>query len=728
MRLRIFLGMFAFLLSVVSCQLLVVRPAHAQTVQTNNYYLNTNPDVPQNFHTYTQSVLIELASAASCQISGIDPTNPNGKCLGIDPKTGRIGFVEGGGGLIGLTGNMIAVTFQIPVSSTHYGKYLADNFGIAKNAYAQDSGGLGFNGLKPLLAVWQIFRNIVYLFFVLIFVIIGVAIMFRIKIDPRTVMTIQNQIPKIIIALILVTFSYAIAGFLIDMMYVFMYLIFNLLSPVVGGGGSGAVSIGLGSSTKIIGNGTLNPVYLQGSNPLSAIGFLGGVKIAGAAALGIGSIISSLFDGSIGRIISTVLGTLLGAAAGGLGPLSLITAPLGFAAGAIFGGKFFGAIGTVIAFVVIAAALLTALFRLWFQLIKAYISILINITLAPFWIAGGLIPGSPVNFSAWIRDMVGNLASFPATLVMLLFGKIFINAFGKNSSPNNFVPPFVGNPGDSSAFGAIIGLGIILLTPNVVNLVRQAIKAPSGKVMAGIGQSVGIGAQIAGAPVQGIGKQLWGTDPYTKEARPLTRAVTKRLSGLGTKLGRFGKPFALASKGISMMAGGALTPEEKFEQKQKDEQANIAYSKNVNLKARRDSISSNKFGGKIYDKLSSSQKKIVDDEYAKQAEAEGEARAEGEHATPSATYQSTNPAGRPPTEEEQRITEDAKNQSDPDLKAEIERLRNAITELSNRLGETRTQERDNIENRFRIFNSEYAEREGRRRAAGKPPDEEKTTS
>ena len=85
--------------------------------------------------------------------------------------------------------------------------------------------GTGFDGLKPLLPLWTVFRNIVYILFVLVFVIIGVAIMLRLKIDPRTVMTIQNQIPKLIIGILLVTFSFSIAGFLIDIMYTSIYLI-----------------------------------------------------------------------------------------------------------------------------------------------------------------------------------------------------------------------------------------------------------------------------------------------------------------------------------------------------------------------------------------------------------------------------------------------------------------------------------------------------------------------
>ena len=60
------------------------------------------------------------------------------------------------------------------------------------------------------------FRNFAYVLITLLFIIMGLMIMFRVKIDPRTVVSFQSALPKIIMALILVTFSYAIVGLLID--------------------------------------------------------------------------------------------------------------------------------------------------------------------------------------------------------------------------------------------------------------------------------------------------------------------------------------------------------------------------------------------------------------------------------------------------------------------------------------------------------------------------------
>jgi len=54
-------------------------------------------------------------------------------------------------------------------------------------------------------------------------------IMFRIKINPQTAITIQLALPKLIITLLLITFSYAIAGFMIDIFYLIWGIITNLL-------------------------------------------------------------------------------------------------------------------------------------------------------------------------------------------------------------------------------------------------------------------------------------------------------------------------------------------------------------------------------------------------------------------------------------------------------------------------------------------------------------------
>lgn len=521
------------------------------------YPLNTDSDVPQNFHTYSQNVFIEILTNISCILAGYDPLNPTGKCLGINPLTHKIGYVESQGGAIGIVGNLISMTFDIPVSSTTYVKDVAANFGISKTGYAaltiEDGGGggqtkdnaslgYGYNGLKPVLTVWKIFRNLIYLILVLVFIIIGLGIMFRVNVDARSVMTIQNQLPKIIIGIILVTLSYAIAGFIVDMMYVFMYLIYYIFTQQ-------ALSLDVGG---------LNPSYLQGTSPIGAIGGLGGASgIAFGAASPLGHILASLFDNTFGRMIATVVGGLIGGGAGVFGGPAgiLIGGAIGMATGAIAGSKLLGVIGGLIAYIIFTIAIIWAMLRLWFLLLRCYIFFLIDVVIAPFWIGIGLIPKvGTAGFGSWLRDIIANLAVFPATLFILLLGKILVSQFTANANSHSFVPPLIGNPGDPGSFGSIIGLGVILLLPGVVTMVRDTLKAPGFKYTQVIGQSLKQGQGFAGYPVNQFKSAFWKDNKQTGKPEGLKKKAYEGLRGIRTGAGDLA---ARASKGLPLVGGRA---------------------------------------------------------------------------------------------------------------------------------------------------------------------------
>jgi hypothetical protein len=162
---------------------------------------------------------------------------------------------------LGIQGDIVAMISQMysnpPASSKVYVADLMKSMNIASPAYAQ---GIGFASLSPILSVWKVFRNIAYLGFVIIFLVIGLMIMFRQKISGQAVVTAQQALPSIIIALLAVTFSYAIAGLLIDGMYIIMFLlaglfgrtdlingnIFQVAGKLIGGdvAGTGANALG----------------------------------------------------------------------------------------------------------------------------------------------------------------------------------------------------------------------------------------------------------------------------------------------------------------------------------------------------------------------------------------------------------------------------------------------------------------------------------------------------
>jgi hypothetical protein len=300
-------------------------------------------------------------------------------------------------------------------------------------------------------------RNIAYLLFVIIFVLIGLAIMFRVHIDPRTVMTIENQIPKIIVGILLVTFSFAIAGLLIDVMYVSIYLVGGVLTNA-----DPNQSIELGKiATSPTPFDIVNRLWPGEANGIG--GGFGGLSLQGS------------------NTVRELILNVLGGQGNGIDPITLDYNHMGILD--IVGGGFTAILGLVVgifAALLIFIALIYTCIRLWIILVVAYISILLDIIFAPFWFLIGLFPGSSAGIGGWVKDMLANLAVFPTAISMFILAKIFSEIARANESGAMFVPPLAGG-GELSGdiFAGIIALGFLFMTPHVLQITRGAIKAPN---------------------------------------------------------------------------------------------------------------------------------------------------------------------------------------------------------------------------------------------------------
>lgn len=448
---------------------------------------NVETDVPDNLHNWTQIVTLEVLSSLSCQLTGIDPINPSKPCLGVKPAAGKIGYLPSPqtGGLVSFLGDMIAATNVIPVHTSDYFHYLSKNFGIVKNSYAQTTGS-GFEGLRPFVTIWSVFRNIVYLLLVIIFVIIGLAIMLRVKIDPRTVMTIQNQIPKIIIGILAVTFSFAISGFLIDLMWTFTFFVYNMISLAVN-------------------DPVINPRVIQNSTPWGTIGSGNLFSLTAIASVDVEQFINQMLHFGQTGIMKALIDLLTS---------TLICGPLGFVGvAACFVGTLFnhgpvGILAGMIAWIIFAIAITVALFRLWFALIKAYIEIIFGVILGPFWIIAGIIPGSHLGFGSWIKGLAANLLAYPATIAMLMFAIVIRNLI-RNATGTPFVPPLIGASGDTDLIGSLAAIGILLMTPNIVSMIKKAVKAAG--IETGIGKALAPGLAAPGRIAGGAAALTFGT-------------------------------------------------------------------------------------------------------------------------------------------------------------------------------------------------------------------------
>src|SRR3989344_4497883 len=147
----------------------------------------------------------------------------------LHPETNTV--TQNWGALASVSNMTIALYKTPPASGVQYLAGEFQKFNPVKPAYAQQ--GIGFGALTPVQDLWRVFRNASYVGFVIVFVIIGFMIMLRAHISPQAVATIQDSIPRLVVALILVTFSYAIAGLFIDIMFLALNIVVNFLKTTI---------------------------------------------------------------------------------------------------------------------------------------------------------------------------------------------------------------------------------------------------------------------------------------------------------------------------------------------------------------------------------------------------------------------------------------------------------------------------------------------------------------
>lgn len=220
--------------------------------------------------------------------------------------------------------------------------------------------------------IWAKFRDLAYLFFVVVMIVIGFMIMFRSKLGGQTLVTLGNTIPNVIIGLILVTFSFAIAGFIIDV----GGLITNFLASLF--------------------NGDLVSIE------------------------NIGNLMKSVFTSDTKKVSGIVAGSGGIAALGGWGLGSLATAIGGSAVLAILGPAFVG-VGLIAILLVLAllGIVFVGVIKLLITLYKAYFGILLGVAIGPLQIMIGTIPGQNHMTMNWLLGIVRNVLVFPVVFFIV---------------------------------------------------------------------------------------------------------------------------------------------------------------------------------------------------------------------------------------------------------------------------------------------------------------------
>ena len=454
-------------------------------------------------------------------------TSPEQQQLAIDDARQKL-IYDQNTGLVGQSGKLIALLYQNqPASTQSYISHLAQNLQnhkIIPSAFAATSSGTGFQTFAPFLTIWEASRNLAYLGLVVFFIVYGFMMMFRVNLGQKTVITIQLAIPKLIVTLLVITFSYAIVGLIYDFMWVAIYFIFNYLA----------------SQNLIV----YGPVW----HP------------AVAAA------------GNSGILLSLTINGLISGPAAIFGVLNLILGGTAASAGTIVGYlPFAGGINFIIGLIVLIAVLISY-GKLLFKLIGAFVSVIVSLIIGPITLLGNAFPGSQA-IGNWFRGVLANLAVFPATMLFLLFSyllmvqpivgicteatqifkdpntlptgtmsvceKVFgvkslVSGTGLDTSITGvplIAPPF--NAGfNSRGLLALVGIGLLLMASKYVDMIKDALKAPAFKYGAAIGEALKGGWKGGGL--------AYGDEPWYQGASDLFNLPKGKQ--LGPRTGSSGGP------------------------------------------------------------------------------------------------------------------------------------------------------------------------------------------
>lgn len=393
-----------------------------------------------------------------------------------------------------LANTIDALTKPGSLSGIGYVRGKLSKIHIIEEVHAQ---GFGFSSLTSVQELWAGIRNIAYFLMVLAFIIMAFMIMFRMRLSPQTVITVQSALPKLIITLILITFSYAIAGFIIDLSYVAV----GLLALASGGGNIS----------------TMDPIdlfqKLLTTLPLFSIFMVPIIYLVVAAALGL---LANLIPG-VGFIVSIVAGLII---------------------------------------LIFLAVFVLIMIRILWLLIRSTLMVLIFVIFSPIMILMGAFPGGG-GFGTWVRGLISHLAVFPGVIFMvflahfffwsnmndgwvgLVFGQILgLNSFDFNIAASTSDP--ISLPGfqfgSGGVFAFLSSFAIIFMIPRVGTMIQSFM---SGRPFS-FGSELGAAIGGTAGQIRGLGGKAYGgiQDRQSIKAMDLTHAAEReelRASGRWAK-------------------------------------------------------------------------------------------------------------------------------------------------------------------------------------------------
>lgn len=360
------------------------------------------------------------------------------------------------GGALGGIGFLMGQLVANPPASAQY--YMADLVNNARftgsPVYAQ---GIGFGALNPILGTWKAFRDVAYYLLTIMFLVTGFLILIRHKISGNVAVTVQNALPKLVITLILITFSYAIAGLVVDIMFLALFFIISIFGQYI---------------------------FLPDAN--FATGALMSREYVGLSEIAFNThifefMVGFIFSGTTWKAAQSV-GQIMTQAIGSFPLLDVIAGQ-----GSIL-RPLFNEIINVFIVLILAIALFIAMIRTFFSLIMSYAGFVINVVLSPFILLVGAVPGKD-PWKNWIKNLIAGLAPFVVAIFMIfmslaLTGQQTRDGIGYKADGGQVeglrLPLITGGVASADAFIGILAMGFMLLMPEAVKMTKKFMQVSGG--------------------------------------------------------------------------------------------------------------------------------------------------------------------------------------------------------------------------------------------------------
>jgi hypothetical protein len=290
----------------------------------------------------------------------------------------------------GLLGSLSAQTndLLIGLPGLRLDTYLAEMLipGVdTNNVQAED----GYHFLKDTIKLdtyWIVFRDLAYIFFIIVVIIIGFMIMFRKNINGQVQITVMNSIPNVIVGLILVTFSFAIAGFMMDMGRLSIDIIGNKMASSMG--------------AEVITMGSIGDLFLRAMDE-SAPNWKVETVTAGASYATSTAVLAFEAAGGLGEGTAWVLA---------INALKLVAEGIKLASWIVL-AKY-----ALLGIIAIYASL-----RIFFTIVMTYMKLFLDVILAPMYMMIGSIPGNSAVIGNWFKRMTAHILVFVIVFGILNF-------------------------------------------------------------------------------------------------------------------------------------------------------------------------------------------------------------------------------------------------------------------------------------------------------------------